>query len=345
VHSQYNLSRHAHAGESVDFLHKLKQLISNGELAVAVNHLLLHLGGTNPELYNEAILLSSRLATINNQERRGLTTAETTTVQRNRLAQSALEFLNVLETFRSQDSLPTPETPVSFVAPSLSHLEKVFGVSQLKTISWLQRGLMASASVCRVVTPRGLGSGFLIGSNLLMTNEHVIPNADVAGKSYAEFNYQENVDHSIGPVYRYRLNAEGLRVNPELDYCVAGVLEDSAIPPVSKWGHLSLQSAIEVKPGDHVPIIQHPQGGLKQIAVTANQVANIFDFRLQYMTDTLPGSSGSPVFNDDWNVIAIHHAGGDLLKNAFGQRLFANEGILMKYIVEDLKGHITPKLN
>jgi endonuclease G len=86
--------------------------------------------------------------------------------------------------------------------------------------------------------------------------------------------------------------------------------------------------------GEHVSIIQHPQGGPKQVALTANQVVNIFEHRLQYTTDTMPGSSGSPVFNDDWKVIAIHHEGGNLAINRRGDTMFVNEGILMKYIVE-----------
>jgi V8-like Glu-specific endopeptidase len=83
-------------------------------------------------------------------------------------------------------------------------------------------------------------------------------------------------------------------------------------------------------------IIQHPQGGPKQIALTANQVVNVYEHRLQYTTDTLPGSSGSPVFNDDWQVIAIHHAGGNLISNSRGDRRFVNQGILLSYILRDL---------
>lgn len=52
------------------------------------------------------------------------------------------------------------------------------------------------------------------------------------------------------------------------------------------------------------------------------------------MTDTLPGPSGSPVLNDDWQVIAIHRAGGNLLTNNRGDRMFANGGILIKDVVE-----------
>ena len=61
--------------------------------------------------------------------------------------------------------------------------------------------------------------------------------------------------------------------------------------------------------------------------------------RLQYTTDTMPGSSGSPVFNDEWHVVAIHHAGGDLVKNSQGDKVFANEGMLFKWILEDQSFH------
>jgi endonuclease G len=85
-------------------------------------------------------------------------------------------------------------------------------------------------------------------------------------------------------------------------------------------------------PGEHVIIIQHPNGGLKQIVLTANQVINLWEHRLYYTTDTMPGSSGSPVFNDLWQVIAIHHAGGDLRMNDKGDRRFINEGILVSAV-------------
>src|SRR5262249_22643308 len=32
-------------------------------------------------------------------------------------------------------------------------------------------------------------------------------------------------------------------------------------------------------------------------------------------TDTLPGSSGSPAFNKDWEVVALHHSGVPEVKN------------------------------
>ncbi len=105
--------------------------------------------------------------------------------------------------------------------------------------------------------------------------------------------------------------------------------------PLEAWGHLELSTGPgKPKVGDHVTIIQHPLGGPKQVAITANQVVNLFEHRLQYTTDTQPGSSGSPVFDDRWKVIALHHAGGNMISNSRGDRMFANEGILASHILK-----------
>jgi endonuclease G len=93
-----------------------------------------------------------------------------------------------------------------------------------------------------------------------------------------------------------------------------------------------------------VTIIQHPLGGTKQIALTANKIIGIDRDRhkLFYQTDTEPGSSGSPVFNNEWKVIALHHAGktesdgGLVIDVKTGEKRGANEGILIKEIVQNI---------
>jgi endonuclease G, mitochondrial len=61
--------------------------------------------------------------------------------------------------------------------------------------------------------------------------------------------------------------------------------------------------------GEWLTIIQHPNGDRKQVCVRENQLVRIDDDVLWYSTDTLGGSSGSPVFNNDWIVVALHHMG------------------------------------
>jgi V8-like Glu-specific endopeptidase len=140
----------------------------------------------------------------------------------------------------------------------------------------------------------------------------------------------------VNTAISYPLDPSSLRISVALDYALIAVHETAEQPPIESWGSLTLARDAEPRAGDHVVIVQHPQGGPKQIALTANQVVNVYEHRLQYTTDTLSGSSGSPVFNDDWEVIAIHHRGGNLVSNSRGDRRFVNEGILSSYIHKDL---------
>lgn len=62
---------------------------------------------------------------------------------------------------------------------------------------------------------------------------------------------------------------------------------------------------------EFVTIIQHPSGAHKQIALRENEVVKKEEQRpvLVYRTDTAPGSSGAPCFNDQWQVVALHSRG------------------------------------
>ena len=55
-------------------------------------------------------------------------------------------------------------------------------------------------------------------------------------------------------------------------------------------------------------IVQHPRGKKKQIALRENRIVDVLDSFLHYEADTEPGSSGSPVFDDRWQVVCLHHA-------------------------------------
>ena len=68
------------------------------------------------------------------------------------------------------------------------------------------------------------------------------------------------------------------------------------------FGYLSL-GTVPVRRDDRVTIIQHPGGHLKQISMQNNFVEYADDFVVQYTTSTEPGSSGSPVLNDDLEVV------------------------------------------
>ncbi|HJZ54083.1 MAG TPA: serine protease, partial [Gemmataceae bacterium] len=58
-------------------------------------------------------------------------------------------------------------------------------------------------------------------------------------------------------------------------------------------------------------IAQHPDGKPLKLAVDTESVigVNAGGTRVRYATNTDPGSSGSPVFDLDWNLVALHHLG------------------------------------
>jgi V8-like Glu-specific endopeptidase len=50
---------------------------------------------------------------------------------------------------------------------------------------------------------------------------------------------------------------------------------------------------------------------------------------LHYRTPTDPGSSGSPIFNQKWELVGIHHSAS--------KEKQANEGIRIDRILEDIR--------
>ena len=80
----------------------------------------------------------------------------------------------------------------------------------------------------------------------------------------------------------------------------------------------------------YLNIIQHPRGRPKD---RSNQVVDITNIDVFYTTDTEPGSSGSAVFNDNWELVAIHKGWSHSAKHEG----YANRGTKMGRIAKLLK--------
>jgi hypothetical protein len=213
--------------------------------------------------------------------------------------------------------------------------EKVVGLNNLLSIGWVSRALELAASVCRVNTPSGPGSGFLIATDLLVTNHHVLPDETVAGATGVEFNYQAAWGGDLEPVRRYTCDATFFHNNEERDHAIVRV--NGA--PGDLFGFVNLAKRAHATVNDFVSIIQHPQGGPKKIAFTDNKVSAVFGDLVQYSTDTEPGSSGSPVFNQEWEIVGLHHRGGGLA-GPDGKKYFTNEAIAIGSVVRHAAGFL-----
>jgi endonuclease G, mitochondrial len=223
-------------------------------------------------------------------------------------------------------------------------MERLIGESDLFPISYLEAGLKASKPVCRIeVRDRigrvlGHGTGFLVSPSLLLTNNHVLENANVACFSLAQFNYEVDLNLMPRAVKSFRLEPERLFItDTKLDFTLVAV-EDNSVDgtQLSEFGFLPLLTGSgKALLGEYVSIIQHPSGAPKAIAIRENKIKDVFDDFIHYTTDTMPGSSGSPVCNDDWVVIALHHSGVPDPNDC--TKYISNEGIrissIMKFLV------------
>ncbi|MEO5823396.1 MAG: endonuclease [Vicinamibacteraceae bacterium] len=203
--------------------------------------------------------------------------------------------------------------PKGVVAPAVSVFERILGKSELMSVTFLERAVAASRTVARIRIRSGgrtigYGTGSLVGPRVLLTNNHVLGSAQEAAESLAEFNYQDGVP---APAV-FALDPDTLFVtDPVLDYTLVAVRDRSAddVDVASLGYNRLIEAEGKVLLGESLNIIQHPNGELKQVALRENMLADILPQFLHYKTDTAPGSSGSPVFNDQWELVALHHSG------------------------------------
>lgn len=183
-------------------------------------------------------------------------------------------------------------------------------------VSFLDLARKAANAVGRVVfndlSP--VGTGFLISDRLFITNNHVIEDIAAARRLQVEFSYE--LDPAGKPVEptRFRFDPDLCFITDgrdDLDFTIVAVGERLIGPrTVREYGCCPLLATSDKHiVGEYVNIIQHPDGDYKKIVVRENNLVARLGTVLHYMADTSPGSSGSPVFNDQWEVIALHHWG------------------------------------
>ncbi|MGH2618057.1 MAG: trypsin-like peptidase domain-containing protein, partial [Thermomicrobiales bacterium] len=245
----------------------------------------------------------------------------------------------------------------------LNTLERIIGADDLINATFLSEGARVSRAVCRIEIGvrnglvAGYGTGVLISPRLVLTNNHVLDSAASAAASHIEFGYEDDDEGRLQPFVRFALDPDTFFVtDPELDYTVVAVNPASENgQPLDDFGWVPLieQQGKAIK-GEYVNIIQHPNGEPKRLALRENQIVDLLENFLHYKTDTAPGSSGAPVFNDEWEMVALHHSGvpardaqgnflaidGSLWSEEMGEhrvKWVANEGARVSRLVRRLR--------
>ena len=196
-------------------------------------------------------------------------------------------------------------------------LERIIDNSNLLPATFLIQGAKVTNSVGRVVLRTGhsqvvgFGTGFMVSRMLLLTNNHVLESREMAEQSVVQFNYYEQIDGSITNPIQFQLDPNQFFVtNTELDFTLVAISKPDNVPDSQKTSWIPLiRESGKALVGEQVNIIQHPNGKPMQLVLHDNTIIDVFDDFLHYRADTQPGSSGSPVLNNNWQVAALHHSG------------------------------------
>lgn len=228
------------------------------------------------------------------------------------------------------------------LAPESAELESIV----LRTVGFTgveafrERMSRSELTVCRIELAQYSGSGFLISRDVVITNHHVVKPA-IAGAVnpidvVLRFDYKTDVGGTtVQSGSEFRLATDWLIDSSpadELDYAllrikgtpgemhVAGQQDAPARGWLTSGAHTFTQ-------GEPLFIIQHPNA--KPLAVSAGSFISQRSSprRIVHSVSTLPGSSGSPLFTSDWNLVALHSGGS----------VGGNEAIPFSAILDELK--------
>jgi len=236
--------------------------------------------------------------------------------------------------------------------------------SDFLPFSFLELGRRRGDAVARVVirtdgpggaSVQGYGTGFLIAPDILITNNHVLPNLDKARVSTVEFRYElDLLGNEIVPD-AWALTPDELFVTSpytELDFTIIKVAKKANTIAGDAYRFLPVRaSPAKVAPGESVCVIQHPQGRRKEVVLFESRVDGFFqEGFVQYSSDTLEGSSGAPVFNSAWEVVALHHRGvierdaaGAYVTRDGEYQYLANEGVRISAIASFCQSPAVPE--
>ncbi|UPZ28476.1 serine protease [Streptomyces sp. LRE541] len=206
--------------------------------------------------------------------------------------------------------------------------------STLLPVHFLARGQEIARSVALLQADGQSGTGFLIADNLLITNHHVLPTPEAAERARAIFGYELGTDgrEQMGATYR---------LQPEVFYRTSPQTEDDWTVVAMAGNPNRTYGAIEMIPVTSQPryvnIIQHPFGSHKQLALHHNAVVKQDERLLYYLTDTHYGSSGAPVFDHSWHLVALHRGIHERPRFPGRPRIRSNVGTNIVRIINALR--------
>lgn len=205
----------------------------------------------------------------------------------------------------------------------------------------LRDGLDLASAVCKITfsdrPPEVSGTGVLIASDLVLTNYHVLSTKEGVDLNKciqtAQFDFGY-VSTRFGRTETFKAVAsspiEAYSPIEELDYALIRL--NIPHPDSFKIEPVPLNESANLTPRSPLNLLQHPEGEALKVSLSNNGVVKTRDNLglVLYVNPTKGGSSGSPCFDDDWQLVALHHKN---LQTSFGS---VREGILWSAIQDHI---------
>ena len=221
--------------------------------------------------------------------------------------------------------------------------EAIYGNENYQFLTWLDNIYKRASCIARISetgTGRNCGTGFLMkGSDLsadwgdemvLLTNSHVM--SDIASDT-ACIGIKDGMAH-----FTRIKDSEPVKIGTRLYHSPKHKLDCSIFkikpPKDATFPVINPHGPVLKKNGDvqRVYVVGHPGGQDIAVSMYDNALVGYEKPYVHYRSPTAHGQSGSPVFNRQWQVFAIHHANK--------KNLQANEGIMLSAVIKDIN---TPK--
>jgi hypothetical protein len=180
----------------------------------------------------------------------------------------------------------------------------------------------------RSATGTTVGTAFLVGRDLVLTNRHIMGAAAEAKKwSCGEFSILLNHKEE-------RVGCQKVRFcSSRYDFCVVQ-MEKMSNGLFLGAEVRALRLAKRVYPGQRVPLLHIGNAGGLGLQASRGQGLKISGGEFHHYVPTLGGSSGAPLFDEKGQVIGINwaHTGKDYVDDAA-----FNRGVLSSTIFEEMK--------
>jgi hypothetical protein len=234
-------------------------------------------------------------------------------------------------------------------------------------LPWIRRLDRLRTQVCRIERPvnQGIGTGWLVGHDLVLTNGHVahriIADASTASQHVCRFDYATD-ENKTDPGFTVDFAADPIKGSSPASPSELGINATTPTAAYLDYALLKLAQPIGNKPGpigakrgwietsistqppadnSLLLILQHPSGDPIKLDLGVMLGERYGGVRLKHDVNTVGGSSGSPCFDVKLNLVALHNS-GDPAYDGHGAAK-ENHAVPIGKVLQGLKASGAPK--